>query len=266
MSAPASTGRLEDLGTLRAQARARLSGPVVSARLMAVLCGELDGRAADLGAEQGLAELVAAGWLRADGAPTARTTDLRRGLGESRTSLTLRRTDATGEHRGWVCAGARLAVVGLEERTLAFSDDVEGAPRGSMTFEVAPVSALPIVLARWGGLTPTWNYDDPHDLSDVAALQARVIDPAVPPPGDADPELRTLWAGSWSRWSIRVPATDTALEYLCVTDAGHYVVRRRTAGGTVLAPRPGSLVWGDLQTLVAALPGQGPDEGDAADW
>ncbi len=266
MSAPTSTDHLEDLRSVRPRPEHRLAGPMVSAGLLAVLCGEADAAPADLAGEPGRDQLVASGWFTADGAPTARTAELRRELGESRTSLTLRRTDAAGEHRGWVCAGPHVAVVGLEERALAYSDDLEKTPRGAMTFEVVPVSALPIVLARWGGLAPTWNYDDPHDLSDVAAVEARLLDATVPPPADADPGLRSLWAGSWSRWSIRVPATQAALEYLCVADVGHYMVRRRTAGGTVLAPRPGSLVWGDLQKLVAALPGQVDEDQDAVGW
>lgn len=180
----------------------------------------------------------------------------------------MRATDAGGTHRGWIRVGATLMVVAVEAERVSLG--AEAVERGLMSFEVQPVAALPIVLARWGGLAPTWNYDEVHDLGDAAGVRAvedKVRDAQTPPPSGADEGLRDLWRRPWTRWTVRGPRLAAPVEYLSVPGAGQYVVRRRTNGGTVLAPRPGSLVWGDLQQLAATVTGQDQqDADDAADW
>ena len=257
---------LEDLDAVGTGPQRRLAGPVVPARILDLLCADIDDESV---LTQGVVrdELVEAGWLTTAGLPSPRLQELRRDLAVSRVSLRLDATSARGRRRGWICAGPRLAVVALEEDALPSSADPARAARGAMTFEVVPVSALPIVFARWGGLAPTWNYDAAHELSDPAALEARVADDGAPLPSDADDTLRSLWSRPWTRWSIRWPERSLDVEYLAVAGAGQYVVRRAASGATALAPRPGSLVWGDLQQLVAQLPGQAPvEEDDAPDW
>lgn len=267
MSADVSLAGLENLETVAAGPRRRLTGPVVSERMLALLCGRTDD--ADvwsvLAQEPARAELVDSGWFTPDGTLGAQTRDLRADLETSRTAIELRAVDATGQRRGWVCAGPRLAVVALEEEPLPLTADPARTPRGAMTFETVPVNALPIVFARWGGLAPAWNYDAAHPLSDPATVDARVTDGAAPPPDGADETLRDLWARPWTRWSVHCDDRGVVAEYLAVAGAGQYVVRRRAGGATMLAPRPGSLVWGDLQKLVAGLPGQ-IDPDDRADW
>ncbi|GAB95829.1 hypothetical protein BJY21_000914 [Kineosphaera limosa] len=283
---PVSLGGLEDLGALRHQTPRRRTGPAVAAQLVDLLCGAPASGAAsepkqhaseqlwDAAATGDLRDqresLVRAGWFSPQGQPTLQTVRLRRDLGSTPALLELRVSSPDGRRRGWIRAGVALALVVVEEHPVPLSADVEAEPPGPVTFEVLPVGALPIALARWGGLAPTWNYDEVHDLGDAAAVQAvevKVTDTSTPAPAGADEGLLDLWSREWSRWSVRGPHLGPGLEYVSIADAGQYVVRRRSNGGTVLAPRPGSLVWGDLQKLVAGLPGQGdPEEDDAADW
>ena len=270
-------GGLEDLAPMHAAPRRRLSSPVVSDRLLALLCGQLDDDGV-WAAEPARAELVAGGWFTESGDATERTLQIRADLGQERTALTMRATDVRGVRRAWICAGHEVAVVGVEEGELPLDADPDRTPRGPLTFEVVPVSSLPLVFARWGGLAPTWNYDAPHEVPDTA-VQARIADETAALPVGADDGLVGLWSRPWTRWSISRPEgpddanpslgvpTRTHLEYVGVEGAGQYVVRRRHDGATVFAPRPGSLVWGDLQQLLAGLPGQAPvDEDDAPQW
>lgn len=267
VSTDVSLEGLEDLDAVAAGTRRGLAGPVVCEQVLALLCGTPDDATvrAVLADEPARAELIESGWFTAQGEPGPHTKDLRRELEVSRTSLELRATDARGVRRGWVCAGRGLAVVAFEQAPLSPTAEPATTPRGAMTFETVPVSALPIVLARWGGLAPTWNYDAVHELSDAFAVDARVVDRRTPPPEGADDGLRDLWSRPWTRWSIRCDDLGIDAEYVAIEGAGHYVVRRSTSGATVLAPRPGGLVWGDLQKLVAGLPGLVAED-DLPDW
>ncbi len=264
---PVDTRHLEDLEPVGARPLRALAGPRVGERLLAALCGDPQaGESGDLDAAEHAA-LVDLGWLEPDGEPTARTQELRGDLQESRTAITLVAHDRQGTRRGWVCAGLGQAVIGLEVEPVAPGLDAHAAPRADLTFDVVPVSSLPLALARWGGLVPTWNYDSTHELGEPAALDARVADAHAQVPDGADEGLRDLWGREWTRWTVQVPQQGVTLEYLAIAGAGQYVVRRRADGATVLAPRPGSLVWGDLQKLVLDLPGQRDEDAeDASDW
>lgn len=260
---------LENLETVAVQPSRPPGSPLVSERVLALVCGPTDDASgwAVPADEPARAELVESGWFTAQGHPSARTQELRRDFSLSRTWLELGATDADGQRRGWICAGVRQAVVAIEAAPLPPSADPSTTPRGAMTLDVVPVSALPIVFARWGELAPAWNYDTAHEVSDIGAVEARLTDGQTPPPQDADEGLRELWSRPWTRWGIRCAELGVQAEFLAIAGAGQYIVRRHTTGATMLAPRPGGLVWGDLQKVVAGLPGQAPmGEDDVPAW
>lgn len=264
MDAPsARTEALEDLRAVRRGSRHQADGPVIGASALARLCGlpaENDGWE-DV-PEHERAELIRDGWFSASGDLGPRGSELRRGLGGHHTILALRARDTNGLRRGWVIVGDELAVTVLEEGIANAAD----APQGQVAFEVGPANSLPIVLAKWGGLDPTWNYDTAHELKDASLVQRRVSDASTGAPEGADQKLLELWGRDWTLWSITGPEAGVNLEFIAIGEQGHYIVRTRTDGATVLAPRPGSLVWGDLQLISTMLPGQPERSDDGEDW
>lgn len=249
---------LEDLSPVRRRPRRHGDGPAIAWSSLAHLCGL---EPAVLDADR--APLARAGWLTEAGDLGLRGHELAAGLGEHRTVLALQAWHRGELRRGWVVVGDDTAVTAYEEGAAPS----EQAPPGDVTFDVTPVNGLPIVLAKWGALAPAWNYDTAHEVGDAALVTRRVHDVSTPAPADSDPALGQLWADDWTLWSVRCEAVDLDLEFLAIGTQGQYVVRTRTDGATVLAPRPGSLLWGDLQLVLTTLPGHcGPQAPDGDDW
>ena len=266
---------LEDLTAVRREPQRHGAGPVLAWTTLARLCGlrsegvharlgdeASEGPTTSLTARADRAELTRAGWLTARGELTPAGRELAQGLGAQPVVLGLHAWHRGELRRGWIVAGEHLAVAAYEEDAASAED----AAPGRVSVDVAPVNALPIVLAKWGGLAPTWNYDVAHEVSDVALVRDRVHDTSIAAPAGSDAELTQLWAQDWTLWGVRAPEADIDLEFLAIGEQGQYVVRERTDGATVLAPRPGSLLWGDLQLVLSALPGHGPAERDGDDW
>lgn len=276
---------LEDLGSVRRGPRRHADGPAVSWRALAHLCGlagtaPLQGSGSDAGqgsdvgdegapttigalSEADRAALARAGWLTDAGDLGPRGRELADGLGESRTVIRLQAWHRGELQRGWVVVGEDTAVTAYETEPAPS----EQAPPGGVTFDVTPVNGLPIVLAKWGGLSPTWNYDTAHEVSDASLVRRRVHNVSAPAPAGGDPDLIRLWGDDWTLWSVRCEAIGVDLEFLAIGAQGQYVLRTRTDGATVLAPRPGSLLWGDLQLVLTKLPGlPGRPVGDGDDW
>lgn len=253
---------LEDLKVVQRGPQRHLNGPNVSPAAIARLCGTAAPWPSDAWEEvpeQARIELVNAGWFTASGDLGSRGAELRDGLGAQRTLLTLTAAGGDGSRRGWVVAGAELAVTIIDESPAG------AGPVEQLSFQTGPASALPIVLAKWGALNPAWNYDAAHELIDAKLIEQRVRDSSTPAPDGADEELRWLWQQEWTQWGVVAPQLGVELEFLTIAGHGHYVVRTRQDGVTVLAPRPSSLLWGDVQSILAALPGR-TDPDAAEDW
>lgn len=269
---------LEDLSVVRRRPQRHVGGPVVSWDALSHLCGLTQSPITQGARPQGSdqedeatsiamsdvdrAQLVPSGWLSTARGLGERGQELAAGLGTARTVLSLRAWHRGELRRGWVVVGDEVAVTAYEEDAATS----EQAPPGVVTFDVTPVDALPIVLAKWGGLAPTWNYDTAHEVGDAALVQRRVHDMGTPAPPGGDAELARLWQEDWTLWAVQDEASGIDLEFLAIGEQGQYVLRERTDGATVLAPRPGSLLWGDLQLVLATLSGGSQDGDDGEDW
>lgn len=201
-------------------------------------------------------ELVEAGWQTFDGSLTISGARLREDLATRPATLHITSQDAWTSRQGWIRVGATRALAVVQ---------VPGTP---VSVEVMPSGALPIHLAAWGGLEPTLTTGETFVVGDADAVMRRVWDTAEALPAGSDPRLAELWARPWRHWSVAREGADTELSLVAVRDAGHFVVRRDPQGRPLLAQRPGSLLWGDIQAVVAALPSAADalDPDDASDW
>lgn len=119
---------------------------------------------------------------------------------------------------------------------------------------VFPADAVPIVLAGWGRLQPMAQAPaGSHGPIDRDAFRRRCATPAEPVPAGADAPLAALWRAPWRLWGAQCDAHEISLAYLDVEGFGTYVVRHAAEDALQLAPRPSSLLWGDLQGVLEPL-------------
>lgn len=206
------------------------------------------------------------GWLDDTGTITVLGTQVRDDLAHPAHTLHLRSHDETRRVGGFVRVGARSALVVGEAAYTARSDDEDGAPyRGDVAVDLVPVAALPLVLARWGGVRPTGHVvGETFRLGDGAALGRRLRDAATVLPDDADADLADVWAQPWTWWSVRSDEGDVELTYVDAGSAGQFAVREN---GAALVRRPESLVWGELQRVSARLAALRDEaDPDGSDW
>lgn len=248
-----AVAELEDLEVLHRGPQWHLDGECVGAAAIARLTGAAQPWPSDAWDEIPVheqADLVSAGWFTLRGDLGERGVQLRDGLGSRRTIVTLSAVDSVGPRRGWVVVGSRLAVTIIDESATG------SGPLDQLSFQVGPANALPIVLARWGALNPSWTSETTHVLSDPSLIRRRVQDAGILPPSGAHDELRELWQQDWTRWGVSVSELEIELEFLAIGGHGQYAVRTRADGAALLVPRPSSLLWGDMQLILAGLPGR----------
>ncbi len=218
------------------------------------------------------AVLVGCGFLDADGGATRALGDLVEDLSDA-SVLRLRHTDEQGAARGAELIVGRTVIVAVEpdRRARRDEDPGGGAERAAAPdqqadaaarFEVLPVDAIPLMVARWWGVVPRLPTDrpalGPWPEEDV---WHRLTDPTTPPPDDADEATLAMWALPWRAWGVRCPEREISRNYLDVRDQCTYVLHRQGSGGLRAVPRPSSLIWGDLQTISAQVRGMDDDDG-----
>ncbi|QQR99597.1 MAG: hypothetical protein IPK37_11280 [Austwickia sp.] len=119
---------------------------------------------------------------------------------------------------------------------------------------VFPADAVPLVLAGWGRLQPMLNSsDEQHGPIRRDAFRRRCHSPAEPVPGGAEPALAAMWAAPWRPWGAQCDAREIALDYVDIQGFGTYLVRHAEDATVMLAGRPSSLLWGDLQGVLRPL-------------
>ena len=124
----------------------------------------------------------------------------------------------------------------------------------SVRFEVFPVDAVPLLVARWWGIVPHLPVErSEHGPWPEEILWHRLTDPGAEPPVGADDEARALWAVPWRAWSVHCHERGVHRTYVDAGAYGTFLVRRDETGAVSLLPRPSSLLWGDLQAVGASV-------------
>ena len=132
--------------------------------------------------------------------------------------------------------------------------DAEQVPASADTLTVddVPLGYLPVALARWVGLGPAWSLATEPELLPESLVTARLEDPDVPAPAEADVVLREVWRQPWFLWTLQTTAAPHGLVVVHAGDRGCYA--------TVSTPEPGVVafraiasydVWLRLLELVA---------------
>jgi hypothetical protein len=116
---------------------------------------------------------------------------------------------------------------------------------------VASTVALPVLIASWVGLAPAWQFAVTPDRLPPELIEARVADPTVPCPDDADENLRQMWAQPWVDWRIQTTPNGNTIGYLAAGERGQFLSWIE-GGRRVLDARPPMHVWRDLLRLVDA--------------
>lgn len=201
--------------------------------------------------------LVSQGWTTRDGDPTAEAGVLHQELRAHGDVLHLTAADTRGVVRGWIHCGAERAVVIIDplrhyahDLPSPVSSEADAPePTDEVVVDVVQLAAIPVLLARWGGLAPTWTVTDPLTPVGARAIQRRVLDAQEPPPADTHAELADVWERPWTWWSVATADRQVDLQFIHAGDRGQYVSHDRQDGDALLVPRPGTLVWGDLQQV-----------------
>ncbi|WP_168582329.1 hypothetical protein [Gephyromycinifex aptenodytis] len=213
-------------------------------------------------------ELAARGWTNEDGEPTAKAVELDRQLRAHGDVLHLSAADASGVVQGWIHCGADQAVVivGPTQRPSNVAQNPfsrQGGlpePQADVMVDVVSLDAVPLLLARWGGLSPAWSDLEPLTLVDTDVLSRRVADASEPALPEADADLARLWERPWTWWSVATASREVDLQYINAADCGQFMPRRNDDGTTALMARPCNLVWGDLQVVCRRLPSRSDED------
>jgi hypothetical protein len=129
------------------------------------------------------------------------------------------------------------------EQVLALAD--------ALTIDDVPVGYLPVAVARWVGLGPAWSLATEPELLPEALVAARLEDPEVPAPAEADPLLREVWRQPWYLWTLRTTASQHGLVVVHAGDRGCYAMASAPEPGVVAFRAISSYdVWLRLHELV----------------
>lgn len=206
--------------------------------------------------------LAAQGWTTRDGDPTTEAVALHRELRDHGDVLHLTAADTQGVVRGWIHCGDTRAVVIIDPKRhyaydLPSSVSGEGdapEPTDECVVDVVQIDAIPILLARWGGLAPTWTVAEPLTPLRASAIERRVVDAEEPLPSGANADLAEVWERPWTWWAVATTGREVDLQFIHAGDRGQFVSHVVQDDRTRLVPRPGTLVWGDLQQVCERLP------------
>ena len=122
----------------------------------------------------------------------------------------------------------------------------------TLTIDDVPVGYLPVALARWVGLGPAWSLGTEPEGLPESLVTARLEDPDVPAPADADPLLRAVWRQPWFLWTLRTTASQHGLVVVHAGNRGCYALASTPEPGVVALRAIASYdVWLRLLELVA---------------
>jgi hypothetical protein len=122
----------------------------------------------------------------------------------------------------------------------------------TLTVDDVPLGYLPGALARWVGLGPAWSLATEPELLPESLVTARLEDPDVAAPVDADPLLREVWRQPWSLWALRTTASQHGLVVVQAGDRGCFAMASTAEPGVVAFRAMASYdVWLRLLQLVA---------------
>lgn len=205
--------------------------------------------------------LVSRGWTTRDGDPTPQAGGLHEELRAHGDVLHLTAADARGVVRGWIHCGAERAVVVIDPLRHCAHDlpspvsSSADAPEATdeVVVDVVQIADIPVLLARWGGLAPTWTLTEALTPVDAMAVRRRVLDAREPLPADANTQLADVWERPWTWWAVATADRRVDVQFIDAGDRGQCVVHDVADDRTLLVPRPGTLVWGDLQQVVGRL-------------
>ncbi len=116
-----------------------------------------------------------------------------------------------------------------------------------MQVDLVGMLAVPVALVSWLGLAPAWSFDVSPQRLPRRLVEARLLDPTVAPPPDADESLLEVWSQPWVQWRIRLAPSGRSLGYL---SAGSYYGLTGDDSDVVLAARPSAAIWRDLLSVI----------------
>jgi hypothetical protein len=246
--ATAYAGRpLEDLSRIPALQPFRSDGPTVPYRAVETLArasrGTLAGAEASL-----LAALVDAELAADDGTLTENGRLVAGGWAESRAQLVVN-AFTLGARTGLearIAAGHCVLAAGPSAAELIAGQVPDPGP---VRVQIASLTALPLLVASWVGLAPAWQFAVSPDRLPAALVDARVADPAVPCPAEADENLRQMWAQPWVDWRVQTTPNGNTVGYLAAGERGQFLTWVE-GDRRVLSARPPMHVWRDLIRLV----------------
>lgn len=203
--------------------------------------------------------LQAAGLVAEDGTRTPTGRRLRDDLAGAPVVLLYATEPGVGTQRARLHVGKRhMLYIAADTWSLPGSsprpdDSIDG--HSDSTMLVFPSDAVPLVLARWGRLHPTHDtVQASYAPVDFATMMLRCRDPRVPAPTSFDDVGCRLWDAPWLVWGAQCDVLDISLAYLDVPGLGVHAIRRNDDEVRIV-PRPSSLLWGDLQSLLRPLRG-----------
>jgi hypothetical protein len=252
--ATAYAGRpLEDLSRIPVAQPYRSDGPAVPYRAVELLAraarstlGDADPTVRDT--------LVAAELAAADGTLTETGRLVASSWAESRAQLVVNGFALGGRTalEARITEGHCVVAAGPSAAELLAGQ--AGSP-DTVRVSVAALTALPLLIASWVGLAPSWQFAVSPDRLPADVVDARVRDPRTPCPEAADENLRQAWAQPWLDWRVQTTPNGNTVGYVAAGDRGQFL--SRLDGDTrVLDARPPMYVWRDLIRMVdAALRG-----------
>ncbi|HEY7010200.1 MAG TPA: hypothetical protein VH395_14725 [Jatrophihabitantaceae bacterium] len=239
---------LEDLARIPANQPFRSEGPLVPYRALNLLAQA--GQSVpheDSAARDALAE---ADLVTADGEPT----EAGRAIAETWRSSTVQlavNAFGLGERTAFVArigGGRAVVAAGPSAAELLAGQVHDPEP---VRVQLASLAALPLLVASWVGLAPAWQFVVRPDRLPAALVEARVADPTVACPDEADENLRQMWAQPWVDWRVQTTPNGNTVGYLSAGERGQFVSWIE-GDKRVLDARPPMHVWRDLIRLVDA--------------
>lgn len=236
---------MDETGQVPRTGRPEFDGPPVDRSVLDVFHGPDESRAWASATEGDRKVLLDLGWVDPEGELGATARSVRRDLREGSVTFAISATDADGELHGTVIAGSRHALAFVEAQPRPWGWGNRPVTH-QVRFTVIEAGAVPIFLGRWAGLRPVLGRETVLEDLDPDLLEARLRDPATPPPAAAGEDMRRIWAEPWVLWTVSCPAREIWLNYLDAGDFGQFLLREGRGGRVRLVARPGSLVWGEL--------------------
>lgn len=134
----------------------------------------------------------------------------------------------------------------------------EEAPHGdailtaatTVHLDLCDVTHVPLAMAGWVGLAPAWSLATTPELLGEELILRRADDPAVPPPDDADANLRYMWSQPWFLWTLQASGVDHGRVMVNAGRAGHFALMQGEDERVRFGAMPSYDVWFDLVAMV----------------